>query len=81
MGRPKLETTPRRESVLAFVRAYASIHGVSPSLQVIASGLGLKSRANIHRIVARLQADGLVTKTPRKYRSLKVVASSGVEAL
>jgi SOS-response transcriptional repressor LexA len=42
---------------------------VSPSYEVIARGIGLKSKSNIHRIVHRLRTDGhIVTKLINEYQ-------------
>lgn len=68
--------TPRRQLVLDFIKAYIRIHGIAPSYEVIAKGLGMKSRANIHRIIHRLQADGFLTTKPHKFYSIRVVDRS-----
>jgi len=68
--------TPRRQLVLDFVKAYIRIHGIAPSYEVIAKGLGMKSKANIHRIIHRLQADGFLTTQPHKFHSIKIVDRS-----
>lgn len=62
----------KHQLVLDFIRAYIKIHGVAPSYQVIANGLGLKSKANIHRIVHLLQDEGLLTIRPYKFNSIKL---------
>ena len=38
--------------------------------------MGLKSRANMHRIVRRLEKDGHLQVKPRKFYGLKVVDRS-----
>jgi SOS-response transcriptional repressor LexA len=68
--------TERRQLVLDFIKAYIRIHGIAPSYEVIAKGLGMKSKANIHRIVHRLQADGFLTTKPHKFHSIKLVDRS-----
>jgi len=74
--RPKQKMTPQWEKVLRFIRAYLRIHGVSPSYAVMAQSLGLKSRANMHRIVTRLEEEGHLEKKPRKFYAIKVVDRS-----
>jgi SOS-response transcriptional repressor LexA len=59
--------TARRKSVLDFIRVYIKVHGVSPSYEVIARGLGLKAKSNAHRIVRRLELDGYLAVSPRKF--------------
>ena len=44
--------------VLDFIRIYMEEKRVSPTLQNIAEGLGMKSRSNIHRIVHSLKKMG-----------------------
>jgi len=66
----------RRQLVLDFIRAYIRLHGVPPSYEVIAKGIGLKSKSNVHRIVHRLKTDGHLTVRPYKFHSIKLVDTS-----
>jgi repressor LexA len=68
--------TKHRQLVLEFIRAYIRLHGVPPSYEVIAKGLGLKSKSNVHRIVHRLKEDGHLTIRPYKFHSIKLVDRS-----
>jgi len=68
--------TKRRQLVLDFIRAYIRLHGVPPSYEVIAKGIGLKSKSNIHRIVHRLKADGHLVTKPYKFHAIRLVDSS-----
>lgn len=68
--------TDKWEKVLRFIRAYIKIHGVSPSYGVMAEGLGMKSRANMHRIVKRLEEEGHLQRRPNKIYGVKVVDRS-----
>jgi SOS-response transcriptional repressor LexA len=65
--------------VLEFIRAYIKFHGMAPSYQTIATGLGMKSKANIHRIVHLLEEEGLLTIRPYKFNSIKLVDRSARE--
>ena len=76
MGRPKAKMTKRWQMVMDFLKAYQKIHGVSPSYEVMTRGLGMVSRSNVHRIVKRLEEEGLVQTKPRKYLSVKLVDRS-----
>lgn len=76
MARPKSKMTDKWEVILRFIRAYVKLHGVSPSYAVMAKGLGMKSRSNMHRIVKRLEEEGLLETKPRKYHSIKLVDRS-----
>lgn len=64
--------TPQWDKVLRFVRAYIQIHGVSPTYAVLAKGIGLKSKANVHRIVKRLEEEGLLERSPRKFYGVRI---------
>ena len=68
--------TERWQLVLDFIRAYIKKHGVSPSYEVMAKSLGLKSRANMHRIVKRLEEEGHLQRKPNKFYGVKVVDRS-----
>lgn len=74
--RRKQRMTDQWERVLRFIRAYIRLHGVSPSYGVMAEGLGLKSRSNMHRIVMRLEEEGHLQRRPRKFYGVKVVDRS-----
>ena len=76
--RPKASLTPKWKVVLDFIRAYTKIHGVAPSYESIALGLGMKSRSNIHRMVKRMEEEGLLIREPRRFYSLRVVDDRGV---
>ena len=69
----------KHQLVLDFIRAYIKFHGISPSYQTIAMGLGMKSKANIHRIVHKLQEEGLLSIRPYKFNSIKLVDRSARE--
>ena len=68
--------TEKRKLVLDFIRAYVRLHGVPPSYEVIAKGIGLKSKSNIHRIVHRLEEDGHLKTQPYKFRAIQLVDGS-----
>lgn len=63
----------KHKLVLDFIRAYVRLHGVPPSYSVIARGLGLKSKSNIHRVIHILQDEGLLVIKPHKFNSIKLV--------
>ena len=71
-----LYMTQRRQLVLDFIRAYLRLHGVPPSYEVIAKGIGLSSKSNIHRIVHRLKADGHLVTKPYKFHAIRLVDRS-----
>ena len=76
MGRPRARMTKRWELVLGFIKAYQRIHGVPPSYEIMARGLGMVAKSNVHRMVKRLEAEGLLETKRRKILSIRVVDKS-----
>ena len=68
--------TDRWQLVLDFIKAYIKIHGVAPSYAVIAKGLGMKSKSNIHRIIHKLKDEGMVAVKPYQFNSIRVIDRS-----
>lgn len=64
--------TERQKAVLEFIQAYIRMKGFPPSLQDVATGLGLRSKSNIHRIIHDLQNEGLLTTVPHRVRTIKL---------
>ncbi len=81
MPKRRMRMTTRWERVLRFIRAYAKVHGVSPSYEVMARGLGLSAKSNMHRIVRRLEEEGHLEVKPKKIYGVKVVDRSVEEVL
>ena len=70
--------TKRQTMVYDFIRAYIAIHAFAPSYEDIASGMGLKSRSNVHRLVHQLRKQGLLPVRARKFRTLQIVDRSAL---
>jgi len=68
--------TPRQQLVLEFIQTYIKMKGFAPSMQDVATGLGMKSRSNIHRIIHDLRRLGHLRLNPHKVRTVKVVDKS-----
>lgn len=68
--------TPKQKLVLDFIYTYVKIKGFAPSYSDIATGLGMKSKSNIHRLVHELRKEGLIELRPHLIRSMKVVDKS-----
>lgn len=66
----------KHKLVYDFIKAYIRMHGVSPSYAVIAKALGLKSKANIHRIVHSLEEEGLLAVRTTRWNGIRVVDRS-----
>ena len=71
----------KHQLVLDFIKAYTKLYGVSPSYQVIANGIGLRSKANIHRIVHALQDEGRLVLRAYKFNSIRVLDRGAKEVL
>jgi len=88
VGRPKKIRPPIdnsksrsrfRQRVLEFIRAYIRIYGVSPPYSVMAKGLGLAGKGNMHRIVGRLEKEGfLIIRRNERYNGIRVVDRDSV---
>lgn len=52
------------------------MYGVAPSYSVIARGVGLASKSNVHRIVHKLIEEGKLEIKPHKAYSIKLVDKS-----
>jgi len=65
--------TERQKMVLDFIELYIKMKGFPPSYMDIATGLNLRSKSNIHRLVHDLKNKGLLQIKPHMVRSLKVI--------
>lgn len=64
--------TKRQVLVLEFIKTYIDMKKHAPSMQDIATGLGMKSRSNIHRIIHSLREQGKLSINPTKARTIEV---------
>ena len=65
--------TERQMEVLRYIEDFIIVKGFSPSYVDIATGLNLKSKANIHRIVHRLKDMGFLKLDPHKVMSVETL--------
>ena len=65
--------TERQKMVLDFIELYIKMKGFPPSYMDIATGLNLRSKSNIHRLVHDLKDKGLLQVKSHMVRSLKVI--------
>lgn len=63
-----------RERIKAYITKHREQYGVSPSLQEIADGVGLRSHNAVRMHLLSLQAKGEVTWEPGRFRTVRVVA-------
>ena len=68
--------TPRQLLVLEAIEDYWAENHCGPSLEAIASRVGVSSRSTIHAIVKRLQEDGWITMQPKRWRTIMSTRNS-----
>lgn len=64
--------SPRQSEVLAFIRHFASLHGMPPTRGDIAQGLGLKNRQGIDQHLKALAAKGAIELLPGISRGIRL---------
>jgi SOS-response transcriptional repressor LexA len=71
--RQKVEgLTERQAECLRMIKVFMKVRGFSPCLQEIAESMGMKSRANIYRIVGELEKKGYLSTKPYLARTIKL---------
>ena len=68
--------TEKQRLVIIFIAAYNKLRGYSPSLQDIATGMGLRSRSNMHRMVHSLIEQGYLGLNRSKARTVKLLTKA-----
>jgi SOS-response transcriptional repressor LexA len=65
--------TPLQRELFDFIGAYWQEHGFAPTYEIMAKGLGLKSKSNIHRLVHAMAETGYLEVARSRYRSVRCV--------
>jgi len=65
--------TTRQQACLDFIGTFLADHSYPPSLADIADGLGIKSRAQAHAVVAQLVTKGKIKKERYRARSIQII--------
>ncbi len=68
--------TPRQRQILDFIEDFISGHGYSPSVEEIARGVGLRSKATVHVHLDNLRAKGVIRASRGLSRSVEPVPSA-----
>lgn len=55
------------------IQVYWAEHGFSPSYEILAEGLGVRSKSNVHRLVHAMIAKGTLEKRKGRARSLRCI--------
>jgi len=69
-----ISLTPKQRECWEYLLGYKAQFGLVPSYRKIAVALGLASNSRVHRLLHDLEARGYVRLTPRKVRSLELLA-------
>lgn len=71
-----------QQKALVFIEGYIrDHHGISPSFAEIADGLGLRSKAGVHRLVRALEERRKIRVLPYRARAIEVIPSAEIVAL
>lgn len=69
-----MKDMPRLRETLDYIETYQRMKGgVSPSLQEIAHGIGIRSRSHVFKLLRGLEQRGLIRRLPRRYRAIEVL--------
>ncbi len=64
--------TQKQRDLLIFINDYIQNTGLSPSFEEMKTGLDLKSKSGIHRLINALVERGFLARLPNKARALEV---------
>jgi repressor LexA len=73
-----LVLTKKQREVYDYIETFIADKGYSPSLEEIASGLGLRSLATVHKHVANLSEKGVLKRSWNRGRSIEIQSQSEV---
>lgn len=62
-----------RERICRFIADYTSEHSYAPTVREIGASVGLKSSANVHSHLVKLQIEGRIEIKPYCPRAIRVI--------
>lgn len=68
-----MDLTDKQRQVLDFIQHYTAMHSVSPKLQEIADGIGIRSRGVAHRYVQALIEAGYLETVEGRHRGIRLL--------
>ena len=69
--------TPKQRKLLDFIDRYQRDHrGDSPSFAEMAAGIGLTSKAPVHRLLEGMEERGAIVRDRRRARAIRIVATA-----
>ncbi len=71
--------TRKQRELLDFIIAYQKREdGISPTLQEMVTGVGLKTRSGVHRLLVQLEERGFIRRLKNRTRAIEVLVKNGV---
>ena len=67
--------TPIQKVVLDLIRTHIEATGMAPNYDEIAEACGFKSRSTVHRIMGHLEERGLIERSPRRARGVRLTST------
>lgn len=68
-----ISLTERQAELLAFIKSYRDVHGVTPTISEMRDGLKMSARSGIHRLVCGLEERGHIRRIPNRARCITIV--------
>lgn len=65
--------TPGQSAIYSFIATFIKANGYSPTTREIEAGIGRNSSSHCTATIEQLAAKNLITFTPKKARSIKLI--------
>jgi repressor LexA len=72
--------TPRQREALDFISRFINARGQPPTIAEIQAQMGLRSPATVHSLIAALDREGFIRRTPNVSRGIEVINSEQPDA-
>ncbi len=72
--------TKNQSKLLTMISDAMKDTGVAPTLDEMREGMGLKSKASVHRMLSCLEERGFIRKLPHKARAIEVLRLPAMDA-
>lgn len=70
---------PTRQKILQVIKQFTAQHGVAPTLTELAAAVDIRSRSNVLFHLRKLEADGLIARSPQTHRGITLVNSPAID--
>ena len=70
---------PTRQKILQVIKQFTAQHGIAPTLTELAAAVDIRSRSNVLFHLRKLEADGLIARSPQTHRGITLVNSPAVD--